>query len=51
MTPFCKVDSTTYIIRVMVSFLKLYFFFYFFVILFQKMKKIIFTIFFYILSP
>ncbi|CAI9606722.1 unnamed protein product, partial [Staurois parvus] len=27
MTPFCKVDSPTYFIRGMASFLKLYFFF------------------------
>ncbi|CAI9617089.1 unnamed protein product, partial [Staurois parvus] len=43
MTPFCRVDSPTYFIRGMASFLKLYFF----VIIFQKMKNI----FFYILSP
>ncbi|CAI9539946.1 unnamed protein product, partial [Staurois parvus] len=43
MTTFCKVDSPTYFIRGMASFLKLYFF----VITFRKMKNI----FFYILSP
>ncbi|CAI9571662.1 unnamed protein product, partial [Staurois parvus] len=38
MTPFCRVDSPTYFIRGMVSFLKLYFF----VIIFRKMKNIFF---------
>ncbi|CAI9589764.1 unnamed protein product, partial [Staurois parvus] len=42
MTPFCRVDSPTYFIRGMASFLK-----FFFVIIFRKMKNI----FFYILSP
>ncbi|CAI9569829.1 unnamed protein product, partial [Staurois parvus] len=44
MTPFCRVDSPTYFIRGMASFLKLYFFF---VIIFRQMKNI----FFFILSP
>ncbi|CAI9599464.1 unnamed protein product, partial [Staurois parvus] len=35
MTPFYRVDSPTYFIRGMASFLKLYFF----VIIFRKMKK------------
>ncbi|CAI9601821.1 unnamed protein product, partial [Staurois parvus] len=38
MTPFCRVDSPTYFIRCMASFLKLYFF----VIIFPKMKNIFF---------
>ncbi|CAI9597416.1 unnamed protein product, partial [Staurois parvus] len=36
MTPFCRLDSLTYIIRGMASFLKLYFFFHNFL----KMKNI-----------
>ncbi|CAI9609169.1 unnamed protein product, partial [Staurois parvus] len=43
MTPFCKVDSPTYFIRGMASFLKLYFFFHNFL----ENENI----FFYILSP
>ncbi|CAI9534597.1 unnamed protein product, partial [Staurois parvus] len=35
MTPFCRVDSPTYFIRGMASFLKLYFF----VIIFRKNDK------------
>ncbi|CAI9598207.1 unnamed protein product, partial [Staurois parvus] len=42
MTTFCKVDSLTYFIRGLASFLKLYF-----VILLRKINKF----FFYILSP
>ncbi|CAI9586312.1 unnamed protein product, partial [Staurois parvus] len=42
MTPFCRVDSPTYFITGMASFLKLYFFLYFF-----GNEKF----FFYILSP
>ncbi|CAI9609463.1 unnamed protein product [Staurois parvus] len=37
MTPFCKVDSPTYFIRGMASFLKFLFFFFFLTIL-LKMK-------------
>ncbi|CAI9587756.1 unnamed protein product, partial [Staurois parvus] len=37
MTPFCRVDSPTYFIRGMASFLKLYFFCHF-----SKMKNIFF---------
>ncbi|CAI9532884.1 unnamed protein product, partial [Staurois parvus] len=44
MTPFCRVDSPTYFIRGMASFLKLFFF----VIIFRENEKIFF---FYILSP
>ncbi|CAI9534974.1 unnamed protein product, partial [Staurois parvus] len=44
MTPFCKVDSPTYFIRGMASFLKLYFFCH----NFSENEKIFF---FYILSP
>ncbi|CAI9545503.1 unnamed protein product, partial [Staurois parvus] len=40
MTPFCRVDSPTYFIRGMASFLKLYFFCNFFVIICRKMKKL-----------
>ncbi|CAI9609192.1 unnamed protein product, partial [Staurois parvus] len=43
MTPFCKIDSLTYFIRGMASFLKLYFF----VIIFSENEKY----FFCILSP
>ncbi|CAI9624087.1 unnamed protein product, partial [Staurois parvus] len=39
MTPFCRVDSPTYFIRGMASFLKLYFF----VIIFRKMINFFFT--------
>ncbi|CAI9589327.1 unnamed protein product, partial [Staurois parvus] len=38
MTPFCRVDSLTYFIRGMASFLKLYFFLFFF-FFFCKMSK------------
>ncbi|CAI9606324.1 unnamed protein product, partial [Staurois parvus] len=40
MTPFCKVDSPTYFIRGMASFLKLYFFCH--NIFFRKMENIFF---------